>query len=100
MRIDLHFEPQQAQQSDRSSPQTSQAASAAANQAQVGQDQTILSGAHVQVEALAAQAAQLPEIRQGKIEALRQAVQSGQYQSDPHKTADALLTQMALAVAS
>ncbi|MGC2447992.1 MAG: flagellar biosynthesis anti-sigma factor FlgM, partial [Candidatus Sulfotelmatobacter sp.] len=92
-RIDLHYGPQQTTESDRNS-QSSQAANSASNQAEVGQDQTRFSGAHAQVQALAAQAVQLPEVRQDKVDALRQAIQSGQYQADPQQTAGALFTQM------
>lgn len=94
MRIDLQYGPQQAEQSDRNS-QASQVPNSAANRVEVGQDQTVFSGAHVQAQALAAQAAQLPEVRQDKVEALRQAIQSGRYQLDPQRTAGALFTQMA-----
>jgi flagellar biosynthesis anti-sigma factor FlgM len=55
-----------------------------------GEDQAQLSGAHVQVQALTAQALQLPEVRQEKVNALRQVVQSGSYQPSAGKTADAL----------
>jgi flagellar biosynthesis anti-sigma factor FlgM len=54
------------------------------------EDQAQLSGAHVQVQALTAQALQLPEVRQEKVNALRQVVQSGNYQPDAGQTADAL----------
>lgn len=54
------------------------------------EDQAQLSGAHVQVQALTAQALQLPEIRQEKVNALRQVVQSGNYQPDAGQTAHAL----------
>ena len=53
-----------------------------------GEDQAQLSGSHVQ--ALTAQALQLPEVRQEKVNALRQVVQSGNYQPDAGQTADAL----------
>jgi len=57
----------------------------------LGEDQAQLSGAHLQVQALAAQALQLPEVRQEKVTALRQAILSGTYQPEPQDDADALL---------
>jgi flagellar biosynthesis anti-sigma factor FlgM len=60
----------------------------------IGEDQTQLSGAHLQVAALAAQAAALPEVRQERVQALRQAMQSGQYHADPQKLAGALMSHM------
>jgi flagellar biosynthesis anti-sigma factor FlgM len=55
-----------------------------------GEDQTQLSGSHVQVQVLTAQALQLPEVRQEKVNALRQVVLSGNYQPSAGQTASAL----------
>jgi flagellar biosynthesis anti-sigma factor FlgM len=60
----------------------------------MGQDQAQLSGVHAQVQALAAQAAQLPEVRQGKVMALRQAVVAGRYQTHPDQVAGAMVAEM------
>ena len=49
------------------------------------------SGTLVLVRALAAEAAQLPDVRQEKVIALRQALQRGDYRLDPDQVADALL---------
>jgi flagellar biosynthesis anti-sigma factor FlgM len=46
------------------------------------------------VEALAAQASQLPEVRQERVQALREAVQSGRYDVNPEQVAGALLAHM------
>ena len=94
MRIDLHYGPQAAPESSRGA-QNSTAAASSSNRVQSGEDQAQLSGAHVQVEALAAQAAQLPEIREDRVQSLRDAVQSGQYKTDPQKLAGALVEHMA-----
>jgi flagellar biosynthesis anti-sigma factor FlgM len=48
----------------------------------------------VQVEALAAQALQLPEIREQRVQSLRQAVESGSYTADARDLAGAMLAQM------
>jgi flagellar biosynthesis anti-sigma factor FlgM len=61
----------------------------AANSAS-GQDQAQLSGVHVQVQALTAQALQLPDVRQEKVNALRQVVLGGNYQPSAGQTAEAL----------
>jgi flagellar biosynthesis anti-sigma factor FlgM len=91
MRIDLNHGPQQAD-NIRSSAQNT-AGSTSANHA-LGEDQAQLSGTHVQVAALAAQASQLPEVREEKVQALRQAVQGGHYQASPEKIAVAMFSHM------
>jgi flagellar biosynthesis anti-sigma factor FlgM len=65
----------------------------------LGEDQTQLSGAHAQVLALVAQALQLPETTQAKVQALRQAVVSGKYKPSPDQVARALLSTLVKAAA-
>lgn len=60
----------------------------------VNEDQAQVSGTHMLVQALAAEATQLPEVRQEKVSALRQAVQSGDYSPDPEQVADALFSHL------
>jgi flagellar biosynthesis anti-sigma factor FlgM len=60
----------------------------------LGEDQAELSGTHVQVQALTAQALQFPEIRQQKVNALRQVVEDGSYQPSSGQIADAMFTHM------
>ncbi len=97
MRIDLHngTSPIAANESSRG-----QGAASASQTASSGEDQAQLSGTHMQVEALAAQAAQLPEIRQEKVVALREAVEGGRYQVDHRQVADAMLAHLAAAPAA
>jgi flagellar biosynthesis anti-sigma factor FlgM len=45
----------------------------------------------VTLSTLASQALGLPEVRQDQIDSLRQSINSGQYQLDPHQIADAIL---------
>ena len=98
MRIDLNYGPQAAPESDRSA--TSPAAAAGSRNAAPGesqrpdQDQAQLSGAYVEVQTLAAQASQLPEVREERVQALRQAVESGQYQAHPSQVAGALVAHL------
>lgn len=54
-------------------------------------DRTTLSSDKNQIRALTAQALSSPEVRQDKVAALRQAVQSGKYDVSPAKIADSML---------
>jgi flagellar biosynthesis anti-sigma factor FlgM len=54
-------------------------------------DPTELSRDTVTLSALATQALALPDVRQGQVDSLRQSINSGQYQLDPHQIADAIL---------
>jgi flagellar biosynthesis anti-sigma factor FlgM len=104
MRIDSNPGPQPAPESNRSDAQNSPAASSALassaltgstgalGEGALGEDQAQLSGAHTQVQALTAQAAQLPEVREDRVHSLRLAVQSGQYQTSPEQIADAVFS--------
>lgn len=58
------------------------------------EDQAQLSGAHAQVQALAAQASQLPEVRHQRVESLRQAIVGGQYRADSQQVAGAIVDHM------
>ena len=58
------------------------------------QDKTSLSLGSAGLSALAATVAQTPEIRQDKVEALRQAIRSGTYKVQPDKIADAMLREV------
>jgi len=93
MRIDFQYSPQPTPESNRpSSPASPQATSSTASG--LGQDQAQISGAHAQVQSLAAQASQLPEVREERVQALRQAVTSGSYRPAPELVAGALLVHM------
>lgn len=59
-----------------------------------GGDQAQLSGAHVQVRVLASQASELPEIREEKVNALRQVVYGGAYQPSSNQVAEAVFAHM------
>jgi len=91
MRIDPNFGLQQAPETNRNSASAAAVTTAGTG---LGQDQAQLSGGHAQVAALAAQAAQLPEVREERVHALRQAVESGQYGPSPETVAGALLIHM------
>ena len=95
MRINPYFGPQQTAETGRDR-QTNQVNTASAGKLEPRPDQAQISGAHIQVEALAAQASQLPEVRQAKVNALRDAVESGQYRPDPANIASSLMSEMVL----
>jgi flagellar biosynthesis anti-sigma factor FlgM len=108
MRIDLNYGPQAMPESTRTDAQNGTAAhrspsistgdvSGALSAGGNGEDQAHLSGAHGEVEALAAQAAQLPEVRQGRVQALRQILVRGEYQPAPEQVAGAMLESMTVA---
>lgn len=59
-----------------------------------GEDQTNLCGAHAQVDALTAQASQLPEIRLERVQALRQVLLRGQYNPLLEQVAGAIVDSM------
>ena len=94
MRIDLNHGPQASPETNRSSAQNAVPTSASARNPLDVEDQAQLSGAHAQVQALVAQASQLPEIRQERVQALRAALQGGQYRSTPEKVAGAMFAHM------
>jgi flagellar biosynthesis anti-sigma factor FlgM len=95
MRVDPNHGTQPAPESNRPGAQSSAAGnSSAAGGLGLGEDQASLSGGHAQIEALAAQAAQLPEVRQERVHALRQAIQGGQYDPAPETVAGAVVAHM------
>ncbi len=96
MRIDLHYGPQSAAGTDRSSEKATGIATGSTGTAGSPEDQAQLSGTHAQVQALASEALQLPEIRQERVQSLREAIRSGLYDAAPGKTAGALIAHMAM----
>ena len=55
------------------------------------EDRTTFHTDNTSVQALTSQAMNYPEIRQDKVDSLRQAVSSGTYQTDAAKTAEAMI---------
>lgn len=94
MRINLTPGSQPAAEPNRTNARDSVATSRGSTTSVLGEDQAQLSGAHIQVEALAAQVAQLPEIREQRVQALRQAVESGHYRPSTEKVAGAVFAHM------
>jgi flagellar biosynthesis anti-sigma factor FlgM len=101
MRIDLNHVPQAFTEPNRNgSPGAGAAVRSSASNGLGGEDQAQLSGGLAQVPALVAQASQLPEVREERVHALRQAIQSGQYQSSPEKIAGAVFEHMITGIAA
>jgi len=59
------------------------------------QDQTSFSSDKVSLSSLAAQAMQMPEIRQDRVASLKSAIGQGNYALDPDQIAEAMLNEMA-----
>jgi len=94
MRIDFSSGSEPARET--SHPRLQGAGANASRSAQgVGDDETQLSGTHVQVQALAAQAMQIPEIRQQRVQALREAIHSARYQPAREQVAAGIMSEMA-----
>lgn len=101
MRIDPNPGTAPLPESGRSGNQTPNALPASSGSASaLGEDQAQLSGAGAQLQALVAQASQLPETAAAKIDALRQAVMSGSYQPSPDQVAGALFAHMVVQLAA
>jgi flagellar biosynthesis anti-sigma factor FlgM len=98
MRIDSNQGAQSLAESSRSAqPQQSPAntgSGVTGGGSTLGEDQAQLSGAHVQIRALTAQALQFPEVRQEKVNALRQVLAHGTYQPASKQVADAVFSHM------
>jgi flagellar biosynthesis anti-sigma factor FlgM len=93
MRIDLNQGPQAAPETRAGSVRNAPASSNS-GASPLGEDQAQLSAMHAQAQALTAQAAQLPEIRQERVQALRQAVESGRYRVNSQQLAGAMVAHM------
>ena len=76
-----------------SAEQAQKSSTAATNQSETSPsgDKNALSQDRVTLSALATQALGMPEVRQGTVDSLRQSINSGEYQLDPHEIADAIL---------
>lgn len=86
--------PETEKSGSQSAPGVSNQSTTAAWGGVLGDDQAELSGTHIQVQALTAQALQFPEVRQEKVNSLRQVVQDGTYQPSSGQIADAIFSEM------
>jgi flagellar biosynthesis anti-sigma factor FlgM len=101
MRIDLNPGRQSLAESNRCAEQAVPTSSSATRVSEgESEDQAELSGAYCQVQALAAQASKLPEVRQERVRYLRQAMQSGLYTSTPEQVAGAMFEHMIIGTAA
>ena len=100
MRIDSN-QAQPLPESGRSrNPSAANADTRASASSALGEDSAQLSGTHVQIQALAAQALQFPEIRQEKVDALRQLVLGGSYPPNSKQVAEAVFDHMLVSPAA
>ncbi len=93
MRIDLNPGAQPLEESNRPNGSSTAATTRSAENI-FAQDRTQLSDAHAQVQTLVAEAAHLPEIRQEKVQSIRQAMAGGIYRPVPQQTAGAMLADL------
>jgi flagellar biosynthesis anti-sigma factor FlgM len=105
MRVDSNQAPPQLPESGRSSNPSPAGVEPKASASKVlgdviGEDQAQLSGGQVQVQALAAQALQFPEIRQEKVNSLRPLILDGSYQASSNQLAEALFAHLLVAPAA
>jgi flagellar biosynthesis anti-sigma factor FlgM len=100
MRIDPNQVAPSLPENNRNSSQATASQRPASVGSSLGQDQAQLSGIHGQVQALAAQAALFPEIRQENVNALRQAVLDGSYQRSSEQVAGALFEHIVTSAAA
>ena len=91
MRTDLNPGTQPFTESNRTSSQSQVSADAHSS---MDENQAQLSGRYIQIRALAAQAAKLPEVGLEKVGTLRQMVLGGSYQPNSEQVAEALFMQM------
>lgn len=94
MRIDL-YSSSASQISSETGSQKASAQSGAASTVTSGEDRATLTSGSASVASLVSTALTSPEIRQDKVDSLRQAVSSGQYELDPDKIAESILNQNA-----
>jgi flagellar biosynthesis anti-sigma factor FlgM len=81
--------------SRKSSAASAGAAGASGSKSAAGEDTVSISSTHGDVQTLKASFANVPEVRTTRVTALRQQVNSGQYQPDSQKVADAVIADQA-----
>jgi len=94
MRVDSNQAVQSLPESGRSDSPSPASSDARSPASRPQDDQVQFSGAQGQIQALAEQVLQFPEIRQEKVNALRQAVLDGDYQVGSKQVADAVFAHM------
>jgi len=96
MKVDLNG-PDASSLSSVTSPQQGQGATQAVSVPDadpgVGEDKATLSADAASIKALTAKALETSAVRQDKIDALRQAIQNGEYKIEPDKIAEAMIRQ-------
>ncbi len=91
MRIDLNTQSPNVQGSGKAGKSDSSSHSVASS---VARDEARLRLDHARVQALEADVRNYPEVRREKVEPLQRAVQSGTYQVDASRTAEAVVSEL------
>lgn len=91
MRIDFQTTPQSA--AEVSSSKKAAVSTSAATAGKLQSDRTDFSTSHLDLRAMALQA-QPPEVREQRVQSLREAIAAGQYQPRPEQIAGALFSHM------
>jgi len=94
MRIDLFNSAASQISNEQSSQQVSAQNAAKSGQSDV-QDRATLTSDTTSIGSLVNTALKSPEVRQDKVDSLRQAISSGQYELDPNKIAASILDEQA-----
>jgi negative regulator of flagellin synthesis FlgM len=88
-------QPDPVKSSRSSSAQSKGATGASGANPAAGEDTVSISSTHGELQSLTASLANVPEVRTDRVNALQQQVNSGQYQPDSQKIADAILVDQA-----
>ncbi len=93
MRIDLHVRSNEATESSRSSePQGLAKGKTPARKPPVASDEAKISFNPARVQQLERAAGEMSEVRQERVESLKNAIQDGRYEPPPERVAEAMLT--------
>jgi flagellar biosynthesis anti-sigma factor FlgM len=84
-------QPEPVKNSRSGATQSSAATNTSSLNPAAGEDTFSLSSTHGEVQTLAASLANVPEVRAGRVNQLQQQIQSGQYQPDSGKVAEAII---------
>ena len=87
MRIDSNFPLQRGSETEK----TSKSSVAGRSRSSQISEKPALGEDSVDLSSLAAKALETPEVRQDKVDSLRQAIQGGTYSVDPQQIADAMI---------
>jgi negative regulator of flagellin synthesis FlgM len=94
MRIDLN-QAAASQIASETSPNQVNAENAATSGLAAGEDRTTLTSTQQSLNALVSTAMSSPEVRQDRVDSLKQAISNGTYELDPEKIASSMIDEQA-----